>query len=298
MKNKVNLGVLLALLSGLLWSLNTLLFSTLIQSEENNIIIFTIISALYNDSSSVIWLLIIFLIFYNKKLTINFKPRRTDLLFIFSSIVGASFGLFFYILSILLSSVEITTILTMSYPIVARFSVILVNKKYTIKDMITFILLCITILILSNERDYIWLPALMCALCWAIEGIICEYGVKNYRNPEEALMIRQITSTTFLFIAFFLISKFNSQNNPSIVNHLNNSYPIIFLSIIGLISYLFYYIAISKIGAVKSMSLNISAAIFSITILNILNGNYEFKYIICSTLIFTGTLLCIKDQKK
>ena len=40
MKNKVNLGVLLALLSGLLWSLNTLLFSILIQSEENNIIIY------------------------------------------------------------------------------------------------------------------------------------------------------------------------------------------------------------------------------------------------------------------
>ena len=48
MKNKVNLGVLLALLSGLLWSLNTLLFSILIQPEGNNIIIFTIISALYN----------------------------------------------------------------------------------------------------------------------------------------------------------------------------------------------------------------------------------------------------------
>ena len=65
MKNKVNLGVLLALLSGLLWSLNTLLFSILIQPEGNNIIIFTIISALYNDSSSVIWLLIICFVIYN-----------------------------------------------------------------------------------------------------------------------------------------------------------------------------------------------------------------------------------------
>ncbi|MBN6081958.1 EamA family transporter [Aggregatibacter actinomycetemcomitans] len=298
MKNKVNLGVFLALLSGLLWSLNTLLFSILIQTEESNIIIFTIISSLYNDSSSVIWLIIIFLIFYNKKLVINFKPKITDLVFVLSSIIGASLGLFFYILSILLSSVEITTILTMSYPILARLSSILVSKKYNIKDMIIFILLCITVLILSDERNYIWLPALMCALCWAIEGVICEYGVKNYRNPEEALMIRQITSTTFLFITFLLVSKFIPQNNLSIVNYLNNSYPIIFISIIGLVSYLFYYISISKIGAVKSMSLNISTAIFSITILNILNGKYEFKYIICSILIFTGTLLCIKDQKK
>lgn len=292
-----NKGILIASLSGIFWSLNTLLFYLLINPGDNDLMLFSVVSALFNDFSSIIWLCIIFVVFYKKRLFYNVKLNKKDFIFVFSSIIGAPLGLFFYILSILVSSIEITTIITLSYPIFARIIDVFLSKKYSKIDIFPLLLLISVIFFIGKGLDYKCIPAILCALCWAIEGIICEYGLKTYRSPEQVLMIRQIISSVFLLFAFLLFSFFYKEKNITSVTGVSSIYPVIFISLIGLVSYLFYYIAIEEVGAVKAMSINISTAILFVNVFNVFFDNYNFENIFCAILILIGTILCIRKKQ-
>ena len=113
---------------------------------------------------------------------------------------------------------------------------------------------------------------LMCAFGWGIEAVIIAKSVQDDAVTDEiALQIRQTTSALVYGIVILPIMK-GWGFTVSLFNGTGWLIPrIAIAAFFATVSYLFYYKAISQIGASKSMALNITysawAVVFSIIFL-------------------------------
>lgn len=105
--------------------------------------------------------------------------------------------------------------------------------------------------------------ALMCSFGWGIEAVVLAKCLKDPEVTDEyALQIRQTTSAITFAVVVLPIFKawgptievFKSENFGKIIAF------IAIAALFATISYLFYYKAISKIGASKAMALNVTYA--------------------------------------
>ncbi len=147
------------------------------------------------------------------------------------------------------------------------------------------------------------LGALMCAFGWGIEAVILAKCLHDPEVTDEyALQIRQTTSAIVIGVVILPIVRgwgqtadlFKSTANLKIVG---------IIAIAGLfatVSYLFYYKAISQIGASKSMALNVTycawATVFTVVILRD-TSVLKPVTIICSAVVLVCGILAATDFK-
>lgn len=96
------------------------------------------------------------------------------------------------------------------------------------------------------------------ALGWALESVVCAYGMKSGNvDPEMALAIRELSS--FVIYASFIIPVF-CEGYSGVLDVLT-SMSVIWLLLtacVGVFSYLAWYKAIDTIGASRGVSFNIT----------------------------------------
>ena len=143
--------------------------------------------------------------------------------------------------------------------------------------------------------------ALLCAFGWGIEAVIIAKCVQDDAVTDEiALQIRQTTSAVVYGVVLlpimkgwgFTVSLFNGNGKLFLI--------IAIAALFATASYLFYYRAISQIGASKSMALNITysawAVVFSVIFLkdtSLLNP----VTIICTIVVLVFGILAAADYK-
>lgn len=157
---------------------------------------------------------------------------------------------------------------------------------------------------------------LICCFGWAIEAVILAYGLKDPNiTDEQALQIRQLTSAIFYGVIIFTVISIVKPGDISVweltsktfLDSIDKSSLIIAVSaLFGTASYIFYYKAITQIGAAKSMALNITynawVIVFSLIIPLILPA-YEIAKPSPLTMVFglvviVGSLLATSDIKE
>ena len=146
-----------------------------------------------------------------------------------------------------------------------------------------------------------FIGTLMCAFGWGIEAVIIAKCVQDEAVTNEiALQIRQTTSALtygIIILPFmrgwgFTVSLFHDTGTliPTIA----------IAGLFATVSYLFYYKAISQIGASKSMALNITYSAWAVVIGVVFLGNYNLLNpvtITCAIVVLVFGILAGADYK-
>ena len=134
--------------------------------------------------------------------------------------------------------------------------------------------------------------ALACVIGWGSEAVILTWGMRDEAvDNEVALQIRETTSAlVYLFVVAPIAGVFGFTLQS--LAHLSAGV-VALAGLAGTASYLFYYKALSAIGASRGMALNISYSAWAIIFALMLPPNTipTLTQVICCVVILVGTVL-------
>lgn len=296
------------LLSGLLWGLDTVLLGIVLSmsnftATDQVIFLAPFISTFFHDVFSSMWMFLYLLTKGKIKKTLSSMKSRSGLFIMLGALLGGPVGMTGYLLAIKYLGPAYTAIISSLYPALgALLSYFFLKEKIKRSNVVGLFISIIGIIILGYSPQGMpshfligFVFALLCVLGWSSEAVICSYGMKdNEITPDQSLFVRQLTSALTYGIIIIPILEgglFVRQSLTDISIVL-----IIFTALAGSLSYSFYYKAIHKIGATKSMSLNITYSAWAIIFGVMLQGSeLDFKSIICCILIMVGSIMAAGD---
>ncbi|MDR0910541.1 MAG: DMT family transporter [Spirochaetaceae bacterium] len=305
------------LLAGLLWGLDTVILGVALVmtpffSTEQAIFLAPFVSTFLHDISSSIWMLIYMGIKKEYSKIIRALKTRSGKFIILAALLGGPIGMTGYVLAINNIGPSYTAIISSMFPAVgALLSFIFLKEKMRWYQILGLLVSIGGVIALSyspggevTNLGIGLVGALMCVFGWSIEAVICAYGLRDPNiSDEQALQIRQLTSALFYAIILLPIlsgwpftveiagslkdlsfSASSIFGNPMLV--------IIISALFGTASYVFYYKAIVKIGASKSMALNITYSAWAILFsFMLLKTTPSVMSIICALIVMAGSIV-------
>ena len=227
-----------------------------------------------------------------------------------AAVIGGPVGMTGYVLSVANMGASIGAVASAIFPAIgAVLAYFFLKEKMQWYRWIFLILTLLGVYGLSYSPEInitnFWLGfvgTLMCAFGWGIEAVIIAKSVQDPLVTDEiALQIRQTTSALTYGIVLLPILK-GWGFTVSLFSGTGWLLPTIALAaLFATVSYLFYYRAISQIGASKSMALNVSysawAILFTVLIFrdtSVLNP----ITILCAVVVLVCSILAAADYKE
>ena len=227
-----------------------------------------------------------------------------------AAVIGGPVGMTGYVLSVANMGASIGAVASAIFPAIgAVLAYFFLKEKMQWYRWIFLILTLLGVYGLSYSPEInitnFWLGfvgTLMCAFGWGIEAVIVAKSVQDPLVTDEiALQIRQTTSALTYGIVLLPILK-GWGFTVSLFSGTGWLLPTIALAaLFATVSYLFYYRAISQIGASKSMALNVSysawAILFTVLIFrdtSVLNP----VTILCAVVVLVCSILAAADYKE
>lgn len=292
--------------SGILWGLDTVILgiglatSPYIGTAEAASFA-SIVGSFLHDAFCAIWLFIHMASKGRLRDTLAALRTRSGKVVILGALLGGPIGMTGYVIAISNIGAAYTAIISAFYPAVGAFLSFLLLKERMTKGQVAA--LCAALLGVmtmgylstgSNEIANAPLGLLGAALTvvgWGSEAVLCAWGMKDDNvDNETALQLRETSSALVYGIA--VLPLFGAWNFAFDVIPSAATGIIALSGLAGAISYLFYYKAISTIGAAKAMALNISYSAWAVIIGFILLGTVpSAPAIICCLVILVGTIL-------
>ena len=194
------------------------------------------------------------------------------------ALLGGPHAMTTYTLSIAVGGAALTTSVSAVYPLLGTaLAVWILKEKTGIQTWLGIIICIIGIIIIG------WTPsddanvnvtlgiilALITAIGWASEGVVCGYGMKaGVVDPELGLLIRYTTSAlVYLFVvAPVFAGGFGSafEGISAVFSYAPCWILLAVTAAIGMYSFLYWYTAIDNIGAAKALCLNVSYSFWGV----------------------------------
>lgn len=303
-------GAMSGLFSGVAWGLDTTISGLILAmapfvATPRAILIAPIVAAFLHDSFSAIWMFCLSVYKKDMRRIIGLFNTRSGRFVVLAAIFGGPVGMMAYLFAIKNIGPGYTAAITAMYPAAGAFFSTIFLKERLSKFGWLGLLLSISAIILlgynpGENQVTNFLPGFIAALItvvgWSLESVICAYGMKDDIMPQEALAIRQITSSIiYLVIVVFIIR--GGYMAFSIAGSKTGLFTAL-TALVGTLSYIFYYTAIDTIGPIKATGLNITYSIWAIVFsLLIIGGQVNAKLIICALMIIAGTIIVARDQE-
>lgn len=299
-------GILTGLTSGICWALDTILLGYVLMaaSFENLVFLAPFLSTFLHDFFSAIWVLLYLVVTKQAKDLFKAMKTRSGWFISLAALLGGPIGMSGYLFSIQYIGSAYTATISAMYPAVgAFFGYLLLKDKLSRKGIAGLVLVIVSTILLGftspeNPQNLIlgFFCALLCVFGWGMECVICAYGMGDDVNSDVALSIRQLTSS--IVYACVILPFVGGYEGLGIV--MKDSSVLLGtmgVALIGSISYLCYYKAISLIGPTRAMALNISYSAWAI-VLGALFFGQEFRlwlFIPC-ILIIMGSVMTANDN--
>ncbi len=302
------------ILAGVTWAVETIILGIALAmspfvSTDQAVILAPFVSTFIHDAFSAVWSCIYNGIRGNLSGVIKALKTKSGRRVAVAAVIGGPVGMTGYVLSVANMGASIGAVASAVFPAIgAALAFFFLKEKMRWYRWVFLILSLLGVYGLSYSPEIritnFWLGfagTLMCAFGWGIEAVIIAKSVQDEAVTDEiALQIRQTTSALVYGIIIlpllkgwgFTISLFHGTGwlLPTIAA----------AALFATASYLFYYRAISQIGASKSMALNITysawAVIFSVVFLgarNLLNP----VTILCTCVVLVFGILAGADFK-
>ena len=306
------------IVAGITWAVETIVLGIALAmspfvSTEQAVILAPFASTFLHDFFSAIWSCIYNGVRGNLPNVVKALKTRSGRFVALAAVIGGPVGMTGYVLSVANMGASIGAVASAIFPAIgAVLAYFFLKEKMSWYRWIFLILSLLGVYGLSYSPEInitnFWLGfagTLMCAFGWGIEAVIIAKSVQDDAVTDEiALQIRQTTSALVYGIVILQIMK-GWGFTVNLFNGTGWLIPTIAIAaLFATASYLFYYRAISQIGASKSMALNITysawAVIFSIIFLRDLSLLNPVT-ILCTVAVLVFGILAgaeYKDQVK
>ncbi len=300
-------------MSGITWGLDAVMLGVVMVMApfvENPVLLAAggVICSALHDIIAAIWLYV-----YMgakgrlKELSPAFKTRDGRYCAL-GALLGGPLAMTTYTLSIAVGGAALTTSVSAVYPLLGTaLAVWILKEKTGIQTWLGIIICIIGIIIIG------WTPsddanvnvtlgiilALITAIGWASEGVVCGYGMKaGVVDPELGLLIRYTTSA---LVYLFVVTPVFAGGFGSAFEGISAAFSYtpcwILLAVtaaIGMYSFLCWYTAIDNIGAAKALCLNVSYSFWGVAFSLFLSQFFpEYFSGALSWFIFIGAALIL-----
>lgn len=301
------------ILSGMTWAIDTIVLGialglTPFVDTPQAMALAAITSAFLHDLFCAVWIFFYMAAKRRLKDTVKALKTRSGKAIILGAALGGPVGMTGYLIAIDNIGPAYTAIISTFYPAFGTFlAFILLKERMSAKQIIALLVALAAIVIMgagSSSGDFEgnlilgFAGAVLCVISWGSEAVICAWGMRNDSvDNETALHIRETTSA--LVYAILVVPMLGSWafTAGSIVT-IGGGVTVL-AALAGTVSYLFYYKAISIIGAAKGMALNISysawAVVFSLIFLKQVPSVLA---IVCCVVVMVGTVLAASDWRE
>ncbi|AGX45105.1 DMT family transporter [Clostridium saccharobutylicum] len=308
-RNNYKIGVLTGLGSAITWGIDTVLMAIILAmspfSSEGVIVLAPILTACFHDAFSAVWTFIYLSLKKQLRPLIKAMKTRSGAVVALAAIMGGPVGMTGYVMAIQYIGPSYTAIISSLYPAFgAILAYLILKEKIGKKGWIGLFVAILGIVLIGyspNESGisivgFIW--ALVCAIGWGSESVICAIGMKaDEVSAESALQIRQLTSG--IVYSALIVPMVGGIGMSIEALRTNSVWYLIAVALSGTASYLFYYQSIDKIGATKAMGLNSTNTVFAIIFDVLINGTQlSLKTIICSLMVMGGVYLMAKVSEE
>ena len=303
------------IIAGVTWAVETIILGIALAmtpfiSTEQAIFLAPFVSTFIHDAFSAVWSCIWNGARGNLPNVVKALKTRSGRFVALAAVIGGPVGMTGYVLSVANMGASIGAVASAVFPAIgAVLAYFFLKEKMSWYRWIFLILSLLGVYGLSYSPEInitnFWLGfagTLMCAFGWGIEAVIIAKSVQDDAVTDEiALQIRQTTSALVYGVVILPLMK-GWGFTASLFHGTGWLLPVIALAaLFATASYLFYYKAISQIGASKSMALNITysawAVIFSILFL----GQYDLLNpvtILCTVAVLVFGILAGADYKE
>ena len=271
--------------AGITWAIETIVLGIALAmtpfiSTPQAVALAPFVSTFLHDFFSAIWACLFNGVRGKLPNVINALKTKSGKFVILAAIIGGPVGMTGYVLSVANMGASIGAVASAIFPAIgAVLAYIFLKEKMAWYRWVFLLISLLGVYGLSYSPDVnitnFWLGfagTLMCAFGWGIEAVIIAKSVQDEAVTDDvALQIRQTTSALVYGIIILPIIK-GWGFTVSLFSGTGWLIPTIAIAaFFATVSYLFYYKAISQIGASKAMALNITysawAVIFSIIFL-------------------------------
>ncbi|MBQ3302702.1 MAG: DMT family transporter [Eggerthellaceae bacterium] len=264
-------------------------------------------STFLHDGMSAIYMFIYMAIRKKLKKTWQLLMSKQGKFIVIAALIGAPFGMSGYVMAIDNIGPAYTAAISAFFPAYGTLlSTIFLKQKMKWYQWLGLAACLAGVAVLGWTPDEgvkgSWMlgiiGALITVIGWGTEAVIIDWALHGSDADDECcLQIRQATSgITYALILLPLLGGWGVTLHAAA----SSAMPIIALaSLIGTISYLFYYKAIDRIGAAKSMALNITYSAWAIPVsLALLGTMPDLRGIICAIVIIVGAIVAAADLKE
>lgn len=302
------------ILAGVTWALETLILGVALAmtpfvTTEQAILLAPFVSTFIHDSFSAIWACAYNGVRGNLKNVVRALKTRSGKFVILAAVIGGPVGMTGYVLSINNMGASVGAVASAIFPAIgAVLAYIFLKEKMQWYRWVFLIFTLLGVYGLSYSPEInitnFWLGfagTLMCAFGWGIEAVILAKCMQDPEVTDEiALQIRQTTSAvTYGVIILPLMRGWGFT--VSLFSGTGWLIPVIALAaLFATVSYLFYYRAISQIGASKAMALNVSYAAWAIVFTVVLFRDTSVLNpvtVICGLVVLICGILAAADYK-
>lgn len=290
------------LVAGITWALETIFLSLALQSApfvktDQAIFLAPFVSTFLHDTCSALYMLFLNLVRGKGKKVVKALTTFNGRLVMIAALIGGPIGMTGYTLAVNNMGSAIGAVSTAIFPAIGS-----VLACYFLKEKMQWyrwIFLIATLLGIyglsysPNVDIKNWglgiLGVIMCSVGWGVEAVILAKSMQSdLVSDDVALQIRQSASAIFYGIVLLPLLGGWKLTGSLFTNHEFHCLGLIALAgLFATISYLFYYIAINKIGAAKAMALDISYVAWAFLITVVVFNKYN--------LLNTLTILCTLD---
>lgn len=273
----------------------------------------TFVCSMLHDVFAAVWLLMIMGVKGRIKDFPSLFRSRDGLFCALGALFGGPLAMTFYMMSIAKGGPALAATVTACYPLLGSVLAILILKeKVQLRGWIGLVICILGIVWIGyspsgnanvNVSEGI-LFALVAAVGWAFEGVVCGYGMKEGNvDPQMALLIREVISGmiyTVLVVPLMLGGFGNAWEGIRAVFSYTPCWLLIFFtSLVGMCSFFMWYTAIDLIGAAKALCFNVTYSFWAVVFTFILIGSaLTWNIAAASLLIICGVALATLIKKR
>ncbi len=287
--------------------LSIALMSTCFFTTEQAIALASFTSTFLHDGTSAVLMFVYNAVRGKLGKTWRLLRSKTGVLVVVAALVGGPLGMSGYVFAINQIGPAYTTAITAFFPAYGALAAhVFLKERMKGYQWFGLAACLIAVAVLGFNPDEAvpgnWalgvIGALVCVFGWGTEAVVISYALHfGEADDESCLQIRQTTSAVFYMI---IILPLLGGWGCAIDALVSDAMPWIALAaLFGTVSYLFYYKAIDRIGAAKSMALNISYSGWAIPLSAILLASMPTPTgIVCALVIIVGAIVAATDVKE
>lgn len=308
---KRSMDMITGLMGGFLWAADTVILGialsmTPFASREAAMLLAPLVSTFLHDFASAVWMLLYTGARRQCGAVRRALSTRSGKFIVFGALLGGPVGMSGYVGAIHFMGAGYTSMVSSVFPAVgALLSWLFLKEKmkgYQIAGLIVSLVGVVGLGYAPGDRsaNYVmgFLCAAVCVAGWALEAVICAYGMRDPEvTNEHALMIRQATSA--VFYGAVILPVIGGWDFAFAAAKADAMAVILGAAFFGTASYLCYYRAIHCLGASRAMPLNITysawALVFGAVFLDTVPGWVQIGF---GLLTVCGSVMAACDIKE